>query len=290
MKTFLATIFAVGTIVCNGSAATTIDPVHPFACGANLGWINWRGDTTHGAAIGQFFCAGYLWAANAGWINLGSGVPANGVRYANLTGSDFGVNVDPLGHLRGRAWSPNLGWLNFDNKGDPKVDLLTGRLSGFAWSANTGWISLSNAVAHVRTGTLPGGPDTDGDGLPDAWELAHFGNLATAHAASDSDGDGLLDAHEYQADTNPLDPEDGLRIVAIRYEAATGEVALTWTSRPTRLYRIEQRSDANDGTPWEDSGLGWLAPGPETTITRIAPGSTAPMRIFRIQTVRPLSP
>ena len=45
--------------------------------------------------------------------------------------------------------------------------------------------------------------DTDGDGIPDAWEIANFGNLTTANGATDYDSDGLLDKDEYSKNTNP---------------------------------------------------------------------------------------
>ena len=44
--------------------------------------------------------------------------------------------------------------------------------------------------------------DTDGDGLPDAWEMANFGNLAQT-AAGDSDSDGVSNLIEYQRGRNP---------------------------------------------------------------------------------------
>ena len=45
--------------------------------------------------------------------------------------------------------------------------------------------------------------DLDWDGLPDAWEMAHFGNLeSTGH--DDPDGDGLTNAQEFYRGTDPL--------------------------------------------------------------------------------------
>jgi hypothetical protein len=49
--------------------------------------------------------------------------------------------------------------------------------------------------------------DSDGDGLPDSWEMQYFGNLG--HDGSlDSDGDHSTDAEEYAAGTNPTTPDN----------------------------------------------------------------------------------
>lgn len=44
--------------------------------------------------------------------------------------------------------------------------------------------------------------DSDGDGIPNDWEMFHFGDL-TQTAAGDFDGDGASNLAEYNADTNP---------------------------------------------------------------------------------------
>jgi len=44
--------------------------------------------------------------------------------------------------------------------------------------------------------------DTDGDGMPDAWEMAHFGTL-DRDGTGDFDGDGISDLDEYLYGTNP---------------------------------------------------------------------------------------
>jgi hypothetical protein len=44
--------------------------------------------------------------------------------------------------------------------------------------------------------------DSDADGLPDSWELAHFGNL-TNSASADSDGDGSSNFQEFLNGTDP---------------------------------------------------------------------------------------
>lgn len=49
--------------------------------------------------------------------------------------------------------------------------------------------------------------DTDGDGLPDKWELYYFGHLGRDGSA-DFDGDGLSDRFEFQGGGNPITTPD----------------------------------------------------------------------------------
>jgi len=45
--------------------------------------------------------------------------------------------------------------------------------------------------------------DTDGDGLPDEWELRHFSALVVSDGTQDSDGDSLTDVQEFALDSMP---------------------------------------------------------------------------------------
>lgn len=127
--------------------------------------LNFRGDGTNGAAVGQYYCTGYAWSANCGWFGLGDG-PTNGWQYGNADVTDRGVNHDGAGNLIGFAYGANVGWIAFEQTyGKPKVDLVTGNLSGYAWGANVGWISLNTSQSFVRTDTLDTGLDSDVGGL-----------------------------------------------------------------------------------------------------------------------------
>ena len=45
--------------------------------------------------------------------------------------------------------------------------------------------------------------DSDGDGLPDSWEVAHGTDPLVNDASADPDGDGLTNAQEFTAGTDP---------------------------------------------------------------------------------------
>ena len=289
MKTFLAAVLGWGAAAWCVGAATTINPAHSMAWGANIGWLNWRGDVANGAVIGEYVCSGFVWAANVGWINLGDGTPVNGIQYQNNAANDFGVNHDGFGHLRGFAWGANIGWVNFEAQGDPQINLRTGRFSGFVWGANVGWISLNNALAYVQTDVIRPGIDIDGDGIADAWERLQFGNLLAANATTDADGDGFLDSAEYLADTDPFDPTSNLRITF--YQAAFGgsPAEMTWTSRESRFYYVLKTPEV-EPTSWSDSGLGLIAPDAGPTTTRVVVDLSVPSRFFRVEAVKPLAP
>lgn len=286
MKTLLTLLLAIGLCVSSW-AATTIDAVNKYAYGANVGWTDWTGDNTHGAVIGAYVCSGFIYSANAGWINLGSGSPTNGIFYQNLSANDFGVNLDGLGNLRGCAYGANVGWINFETNGSPKINMITGQMSGYVWSANCGWISLSNAVAYVQTDTISPGALAP-DGLPIAWLLTYFGTT-NVNANADPDGDGMSNMQEYLSGTDPTNPNSNLRITAESFSSGGTSASLTWNSVMTRYYYI-LKTPSLSSPVWTDSGLGLVSPSAGSTTTAGLTDTIALMRFYRVEAVRPLTP
>jgi hypothetical protein len=287
-------LLAVGSRLSTGYAATTINSVNHFGYGANIGWLESRGDFNNGAVIGEYVCSGYIYGANVGWINLGTGFPTNGIQYRNLSANDFGVNLDTAGNLSGSAWGANIGWIVFTNgtatgslsaADSPKINMATGRLGGYAYSANCGWISLSNTTAHMQTDRIAAGADLDGDGIPDAWEIVNFGTT-NINANADNDGDGSSNLNEYYAGTNPNDINDSLRITYVAHDAISQFTTLHWTTVPNRFYTIQSRPFLDANSSWADSiGYGFGV-GSSTFST----GNTNANEFFRIRAYRPLGP
>jgi hypothetical protein len=268
-------------------AQSTIDSVNNFAYGANIGWINWSGDTVNGAVIGEYVCSGYIYSANVGWICLGNGLPINGIYYQNLSAADFGVNQDGFGNLRGYAYGANIGWVNFESTGAPKVNLQTGVLSGYVWTANCGWISLSNMTAYVQTGTIQKGVLAP-DGLPIAWLLSNFGTT-NVDANADPDHDGMSNLQEYLAGTDPNNPNSNLQITSESFAPGGTSANITWSSVPSRYYYIQKTLELN-ATIWGDSELSLISPSAGASTTANFTETNAPARFYRVEAVRPLIP
>jgi len=88
------------------------------------------------------------------------------------------------------APGPYLGW--WPNPGGVHV------ITVVAWDAG------GNQARHTINGVdpVPNPSDSDGDGLPDAWEMTHFGNLSQG-PDDDFDGDGYTNLQEYQGASDP---------------------------------------------------------------------------------------
>jgi hypothetical protein len=70
---------------------------------------------------------------------------------------------------------------------------------------------------------------------------------------------------------------------------ATNRVA--WTTRPTRLYRLEATNTLSGaGGTWKDAGGGLLGPPAVSPMTQTVAGVTAASRFYRVQAIVPLSP
>ncbi len=92
----------------------------------------------------------------------------------------------------------------------------------------------------------PTGCDTDGDRIPDEWELLHHGNITNMTVSGDEDGDGADNEHEYIADTDPCDQDSFFRIIGI---SNTPHRVVYFPSSSAREYTLD--SAPNVTGVWE---------------------------------------
>jgi hypothetical protein len=102
---------------------------------------------------------------------------------------------------------------------------------------------------------VPSATDTDGDQMPDAWEMAHFGSLE--QIVPDWDGDGFTDLEEYIADTDPTDPlsvfiiED-MVVPTLYWTAASGRTYSVYWTESLQLPFIRIASGLTSGSYTDD--------------------------------------
>lgn len=89
-------------------------------------------------------------------------------------------------------------------------------------------------ILYPPAPVLEAGEDVDGNGLPDAWEIEHFGATGVEPWA-DADGDGATNRMEYLAGTNPRNPASVFRPESV---TENGALILRVPTVAGRQYRV----------------------------------------------------
>ena len=106
----------------------------------------------------------------------------------------------------------------------------------------------TNALVFAGTYTFP---DDNRNGISDLWEIEFLGNTDPRPAGTDSDLDGMSDLREFQAGTDPSDPDSFLRVEAPA-ELPNRTVRVSWNTRPDREYLLEGSQDLVDWIPYSE--------------------------------------
>lgn len=122
----------------------------------------------------------------------------------------------------------------------------------------TGVIEILYPPAPV----LDSGADSDSNGLPDAWEIEHFGAIGVDPAA-DADGDGTTNLMEYLAGTDPISAASVFRPTS---HTSGGDLVLTVPTVSGRHYRVWGTANLqgtwtpHDTITGDGSTVEWLYP------------------------------
>lgn len=129
------------------------------------------------------------------------------------------------------------------------VDLSTNERYGLAWR----FTGFTNGPLH----------DADNDGVADAFEKSHFGEIYAYGAQDDPDNDGMNNVAEYVADTDPRNPSNYFHLSIQR--STNQDAVINFISSTARVYVAEYLEDVwtpastafwgNGGaTQWVDDG------------------------------------
>jgi uncharacterized repeat protein (TIGR01451 family) len=123
-------------------------------------------------------------------------------------------------------------------------------------------------IAEGNTFDVESSADTDGDGLPDAWERGYFGSI-NGGASDDVDGDGVNSLQEFRSGTNPADRESAALIRSVRANGA--DLVVRFRSVNAKLYQLEKSPALGTGN-W--ALVGSAIPGNGTELSVTDPGAT----------------
>lgn len=204
----------------------------------------------------------------------GSFVPVGGARLSQYDGSGTNVtgSVDADGNRLTDRWEAALPWtsLNAVGAGDITNLYFSGLIVNSSVTNNDRYISgnylglsaTNNAsrdefnnfgfsfVTLTALEVTLMSSDSDGDGLPDEWEVRYFGGTTNGVPGLDSDGDGFSNEEEYRLGTHPV--SDLSTFIFDRVVSTGSYPVISWTTVGGKSYSIGYNDNlmATNGFSW----------------------------------------
>jgi beta-glucanase (GH16 family) len=126
------------------------------------------------------------------------------------------------------------------------------------------------AIARLDT-------DSDGDNIPDSWEIIHLGSEIASDGSPDNDTDRSSDLHEYLAGTDPTNSTSVFMIEDGSIGLASNEFVLTWRAVTNKSYMVLTTPDLN--SPWVTNATGIAGASPSCVHTATVSGASAYFKV-----------
>jgi hypothetical protein len=138
---------------------------------------------------------------------------------------------------------------------------------------------ISNWGEHL-VGMNMNSRDSDGDGMPDGWEVAHLLNPTRNDSLDDLDGDGFNNSAEYAAGTDPRNPHSLLRMDGLEIDGP--HVIIHWRGGTTVAHEL-LRATSLASNDWQVIETHY----PPTPTTGVSTDVAPPSSGFYLLRVKP---
>lgn len=185
-----------------------------------------------------------------------------------------GASYSPTGRVAALPGGTDhaVGWRVFN-------DLGAGMMTNVLLRARAQDFMLVGDWSQPTPFTVDTASDSDGDGIPDRWEIQYFGSITHCAPLDDPDHDGMNNLAEYLAGTDPTDPNSKL---ALDVRLVGHEVRVNWQGGTNGTQYLQGRStlDRSNGS-WIDLLTNLPQVPNYGRYTDLL--STNPMRFYRIR-------
>jgi len=211
---------------------------------------------------------GYDMGQGAWYLSSTSFWPVAGFKLTQFdgTGVQATASADDDGNRLTDRWKASIPWSSLGStngvQGITNI-WLYGLIVSDGTNGNDRYISGNYLGASVQQATngnygfsfinlngiavgLPLG-DANNNGIPDAWEMEHFGSLGIMNDQTDWDQDGQTDRAEYWSGTHPKNAQSHLRATQANHVPGSGGFAVRWFSVSNKVYELHRSTNLMAG-------------------------------------------